>query len=1173
MKRYTILFLLIGMFCFGTILVLAYNPTTVSTTFSPDEEEEEEDEEEEEEEEEESDESVPDSEESEDSPSQTTVLSNPTGSQNYIRTRTYTKADGSTFLDVVNYYDGLGRPVQTVQTGITPDQKDLITIQEYDAFGRASKTGLPMPKANNTGAYHTGGITANSIYGNDNYAYSEPIYEASPLNRIVKQYGPGQAWRSGNGHALEIDYLTNNGDYPCALYFVNGNNVVRNGNYANNSLYVTKTTDEDGKVAYEFKDKLGQVVLQRQVDTDGNYDTYYVYDDFGNLRFVLPPLAADATTGGTYTETSAALKDYAYLYRYDNRNRCTWKKLPGAEPVYYQYDSADRLIFTQDGELRDQSLWKFSIPDVFGRVVLEGTCATPSITGVAKVEYTGVANTTSGYTVSGITWSSMQVLQTYYYDNYNFKLTQQPFAGNSAYDDVTPTGFDNQRYGTDTDPIKAKGLLTGSITYLLGGYNSTLGSVFYYDSKGRVIQSIAQNHLSGYEKNYVNYSFTGQPTWKKHIHSVVNKPVITETYRYGYDHANRLTTTHYQLDNTTEILLSNLTYDDLGRVQNKQIDNNTQTIAYTYTIRNWLKSINVPNVFNETLYYEDSYAGSTPLYNGNIAATTNSGSGYRYEYDGLNRLTQSLFLEDGAVNNRFNEALTYDKHGNILTLQRNSGSTPTLMDDLTLSYTGNQLSHITDAVSNSIFSGFVKPYGVSNNEYDYNTNGAMTKDLNRGVQTVSYNPLNLPKEIQFVDGHRTTYVYDATGVKRRVSYSTAESSLNVPSSISAVSLPTLTNDYCGNIIYENGNLKYILTPESYVMQGTIIYFPSPNGYAPPTNTVFYGHNYYLKDHLGNVRQVSGQVTNYYPFGMVNDALSTSQELQPYKFGGKELDEMHGLNWYDQGFRPFDAIIPRTPTMDPLAEKYYNTSPYVQWSNNPVRYVDPTGLSWRPTYDEDNNGNKAYNGYEWIDENKSYDTDGNLLPGLYSQAIFFSNNGTFDASSNYNMGSSTSTVYLADGTTTTFDANTNPSSSDYATVPEGIYQATVGTHNGSASSYTALKMRDVDATSQTIELGQANPAHPERTYAEGINIHKPGKRNLTGTYKDENGKTRPISEGCLLIDRNNWDNFIGNFDTDEQRTNTVSVTVSRSMSTPANVNRLPAFNFFMSGTRRSFFSPF
>jgi RHS repeat-associated protein len=136
----------------------------------------------------------------------------------------------------------------------------------------------------------------------------------------------------------------------------------------------------------------------------------------------------------------------------------------------------------------------------------------------------------------------------------------------------------------------------------------------------------------------------------------------------------------------------------------------------------------------------------------------------------------------------------------------------------------------------------------------------------------------------------------------------------------------LTTDYVGNLGYENDRLKYILHQEGCATK-------SSAGYA---------YNYYLKDHLGNNRKVGDQINNYYPSGMTNLYISFNSERQPYKFGGKELDEMHGLNWYYQGARPFDAIIPRTPTIDPLAEKYYNTSPYVQWGNNPVNAVDRDG---------------------------------------------------------------------------------------------------------------------------------------------------------------------------------------------------------------------------------------
>ena len=209
-----------------------------------------------------------------------------------------------------------------------------------------------------------------------------------------------------------------------------------------------------------------------------------------------------------------------------------------------------------------------------------------------------------------------------------------------------------------------------------------------------------------------------------------------------------------------------------------------------------------------------------------------------------------------------------------------------------------------------------------------------------------------------------------------------------------------------------------------------------------------------------------------------------QGKQPYKYNGKELDQMNGLNQYDYSARYYDPAIARFTTMDPMAEKYYSVSPYAYCNNNPVNAVDPTGLAWRPTYDENNNGNINQNGYE------------------------------------------TATVYLADGTTTTYDAMTNPSDPDaFATVPEGIYHATVG---------------------------------------------KAGKNNFTGTFNNgQNG----VSQGCLLISTNSWSSFIGNFNNSTQKSNTLSVTVSRSMTTPINANRLPAFNFFMNGTRRSFLNPY
>ena len=105
-------------------------------------------------------------------------------------------------------------------------------------------------------------------------------------------------------------------------------------------------------------------------------------------------------------------------------------------------------------------------------------------------------------------------------------------------------------------------------------------------------------------------------------------------------------------------------------------------------------------------------------------------------------------------------------------------------------------------------------------------------------------------------------------------------------------------------------------------------------------------------HLGNMREVVNedeyisQVMNYYPFGApYADAIaSKGADVQPYKYNGKELDLMHGLNTYDYGARQHDPILARWDRIDPLCEKYYSTSPYAYCENDPVNTVDSDGRS-------------------------------------------------------------------------------------------------------------------------------------------------------------------------------------------------------------------------------------
>ena len=143
---------------------------------------------------------------------------------------------------------------------------------------------------------------------------------------------------------------------------------------------------------------------------------------------------------------------------------------------------------------------------------------------------------------------------------------------------------------------------------------------------------------------------------------------------------------------------------------------------------------------------------------------------------------------------------------------------------------------------------------------------------------------------------------------------------------------TLKTDYCGNMIYENGQLSKILTDVGYITLAN----------STPT------YHYYLQDHLGNNRVVIDehgqveQVNHYYAFGGLM-AESTGGGAQSYKYNGKELDRMHGLDWYDYGARHYDAVLGRWMCVDPLAEKYVSISPYSYCKSSPMNYIDEKGL--------------------------------------------------------------------------------------------------------------------------------------------------------------------------------------------------------------------------------------
>ena len=595
----------------------------------------------------------------------------------------------------------------------------------------------------------------------------------------------------------------------------------------------------------------------------------------------------------------------------------------------------------------------------------------PLDTVVVKAVWANEENSLKGYRLEGITLSSPTVLSVSYYDSYDF------LGKNGIPDDATTayceTSGYGKRYGDD-----CKGQQTGSLTarFTDREYTGFIYSVLYYDDRYRVVQRKGNNGQHGTESVYTAYNFEGSPTQEKHVHIVPGQAPVTEVHTYTYDLANRLLTSVYQLNNNAPITLVDNVYDEVGRLLvDKRNGLPELRTTYSYNLRSWLKGVSSP-LFSQTLNYQETINDIAPCYNGNISSLfwrtaqndvsneliSSPEKGYSFTYDGLSCLKDAVYGEGTSLNqngNRFNEQITgYDKMGNILGLLR-YGQTGTdsygLIDNLNLTYNGNQLQSVYDNATNSVFGNGMEFKDAAHEtvEYAYDKNGNLTKDLNKNITEIQYNILNLPSHISFADGSSIVYEYAADGSKVRTTHTIND---NVTSTV-----------YCGNAVYENGSLKMLLNESGY--------------YSFQDNKF----HFYIKDHQGNIRIVADEagkvdeVNDYYPFGgLMSNACNNTQ---PYKYNGKELDRKGGLDWYDYGARYYDPLIGMFLSVDPLSENFYSVNPYAYCLSNPFNRIDPTGMSsrynWKTKRYEDEDGNEV----SWEEVRAEYQLDGMSSPAV------------------------------------------------------------------------------------------------------------------------------------------------------------------------------------------------
>jgi RHS repeat-associated protein len=805
------------------------------------------------------------------------------------------------------YKDGFNRSIQAVQHYANATGTNLHLVQPIDT--RQLPEGysfLPYPAAGWSYDYQM--FTAQHNYNNNafaneaytSYGITRNISDAN--QRAVKTLAPGKS-QAGQDRGITRKLVTNAAGEVRIWTVSSGNMPVSSAYYAAGSLMGELVTDAEGAETLTYTTKEGRLVYSRTYLKDQVSGpnvtpvygiTYYVYNDLGQLYFILPPKATDLVSGGTLTGPQVAALCFQYVY--DERGRKILQQMPGKAVEEFVYDKRDRLVLYQDGNLRAQQQWTLTAYDALDRPLFSGLYYTtnepravlqgllddgnsyPSIYLVHYLKDYGMMKTY----ISSTSVVNTTLLQEYYYDDYE---KNDP---NSTYWNVQQSALNFTEAlqnvpGVEMPERKGSvhGLPTGSRVKMLtaaGADNNKTGiwrmTLNWYDTKGRMVYNRSMDMLAYDPLNTIihshlsvtQYDFLNRVQVTKHLmdneQSTDGTLLHTELTRNLYDPiTGRLTGTRRKTDGSAWAVQSSYTYDELGRTGRQVLGNYGEVRDYSYNIRGQLTGINgiyaetgnrqgESRSFGESLKYDYGFSGYR--YDGKIAGMVWRGAGvaqaqaYGYSYDKAGRLTNAEYRRyeppigaspagwyktsaDYTVSN-----LTYDLGGNLMSMDQ-KGVKPGVgivdMDKLSYSYQDNEqsnkLSKVTDNTTFPDLGDFNNTNG-SNADYSYDANGHLIADDNKGISYVTYTHFNKPAVVTLTGGKSIHYSYDAAGTK-------------VQELIKESGQPDVRTDYIGNYVYKGDQLQYALTAE-----GRSIY---------NKDSVKFKEEYFVKDHLGNVRSV------------------------------------------------------------------------------------------------------------------------------------------------------------------------------------------------------------------------------------------------------------------------------------------------------------------------------
>jgi len=799
------------------------------------------------------------------------------------------------------YADGLGRPVQRVMKNSAPNGRDAVDINIYDSSGKQVIKLLGYPSLSMDGNFKRDAFSSQASYyssfpntlaqGDGTFPYSKTLYDYETAQRTVTEYIPGSTNVGQGRGSTRSSFLNTDPEKIRKWTFVNPTTPpVSTSTCTEFSLYVTESVNENGKRTRVYKDIEGKVILTKTeantsvltTEHDGWQCTYSVYDEYGRIRQVITPGVVESIKNSGWNISLSKFNDLCYSYDYDSRSRIISKKLPGRTILNIVYDNTDKPVLVQDGNLGVSNQWLFINYDRLGRARMSGKFLNTAGYTADQLRTILAATTTPSNSFLAFIWSNpndnpytisstladAEIYNLNYYDNYS------NMPSGIAYDDPSvqalPLGTNNVASVFLSQPL---GMATVSYSRLMSGntpLSQWISSVQFYNNQGLPIQVHSLNQKGGHDVVSISYNFKGMPL---SLHAVQNNPSASSSdigtvdiwKIMNYDNQGRMQSVLQKVNNEPAYRkIRTLAYSDLGdKIRSVRYGENAEDQDFKYRIWGALESINKSfcesgsgsNFFGELINYDYGFTNINNIFPSGVQwrmkGTPTILRAYGYKYDDAGRLLDANYnqkdaaLSSGWTNTSENYSahdISYDPNGNITHMEQwgsKPGVSPFKMDDMDYVYKNgnqsNQLESVTDDIKTDFGLGEFTEASSATTDYGYDQNGNATSDANKDITSINYDFNNKPYEINFSSGRSIKFKYDADGTL-------------LSKEILESGHPNKVIDYIGNLEYLDNKLTSISHDEGRVRPVVI----SLTGGGTARD---YEYDYFIKDHLGNVRSV------------------------------------------------------------------------------------------------------------------------------------------------------------------------------------------------------------------------------------------------------------------------------------------------------------------------------